>query len=113
MKQGDIVIMPFPFTDLSDQKIRPAVVISNAKFNRLNNLLVAAISTKPGNLDFAISLKATDIKNDRIVEELSLPPVKIHCSILAEDAIKAAIADYQSKQVKLHESEAKWSEFLD
>jgi len=37
------------------------------------------------------------IKNTHIAEELALPPVKIHCSILAEDAIKAAIADYQSK----------------
>ena len=38
------------------------------------------------------------IKNTQIVEELSLPPVKIHCSVLAEDAIRAAIADYKSKQ---------------
>src|SRR3954470_4341577 len=38
-----------------------------------------------------------DIKNTQIVEELSLPPVKIHCSVLAEDAIKAAIADYKKK----------------
>ena len=37
------------------------------------------------------------IKNTQIVEELSLPPVKIHCSVLAEDAIKAAIADYKGK----------------
>jgi NifU-like protein involved in Fe-S cluster formation len=38
-----------------------------------------------------------EIRNTEIVEELSLPPVKIHCSVLAEDAIKAAIADYQKK----------------
>ena len=38
------------------------------------------------------------IQNTEIVKELSLPPVKIHCSVLAEDAIKAAIKDYQSKQ---------------
>src|SRR5688572_5723759 len=42
--------------------------------------------------------EAERIKNTQIVEELSLPPVKIHCSVLAEDAIKAAIADYRSKQ---------------
>ena len=42
--------------------------------------------------------EALEIKNVDIVEELSLPPVKIHCSILAEDAIKAAIADYRKKQ---------------
>ena len=42
--------------------------------------------------------EAGSIKNTQIVEELSLPPVKIHCSVLAEDAIKAAIADYKDKQ---------------
>ena len=41
--------------------------------------------------------QATGIKNTQIAEELSLPPVKIHCSILAEDAIKAAVADYRKK----------------
>ena len=41
--------------------------------------------------------EASMIQNTEIVEELSLPPVKIHCSVLAEDAIKAAIRDYQQK----------------
>ena len=41
--------------------------------------------------------QATTIKNTQIAQELSLPPVKIHCSILAEDAIKAAVADYRKK----------------
>ena len=41
--------------------------------------------------------EAMSIQNTQIVEELSLPPVKIHCSVLAEDAIKAAIADYKSR----------------
>ena len=41
--------------------------------------------------------EALDIKNTAIAEELALPPVKIHCSILAEDAIKAAVLDYQNK----------------
>jgi nitrogen fixation protein NifU and related proteins len=41
--------------------------------------------------------EATSIKNTQIAEELALPPVKIHCSILAEDAIKAAVADYRNK----------------
>ncbi len=45
--------------------------------------------------------EAVQIKNSQIAEELALPPVKIHCSILAEDAIKAAVADYR------HKSEAK------
>jgi nitrogen fixation NifU-like protein len=43
--------------------------------------------------------EAGAIKNSEIAEELALPPVKIHCSILAEDAIKAAVADYQQKHV--------------
>ena len=42
--------------------------------------------------------QAYEIKNSAIVEELALPPVKIHCSVLAEDAIKSAIADLKSKQ---------------
>jgi nitrogen fixation NifU-like protein len=41
--------------------------------------------------------QAQTIKNSEIAEELALPPVKIHCSVLAEDAIKSAIADYKSK----------------
>ena len=47
--------------------------------------------------------QAAGIKNTQIAEELSLPPVKIHCSILAEDAIKAAVEDYRKK----HGAEAK------
>ena len=48
--------------------------------------------------------EATEIKNTDIAEELALPPVKIHCSVLAEDAIKTAIADLQGKQ----EAQGKW-----
>ena len=43
--------------------------------------------------------EAAKIKNTQIAEELALPPVKIHCSILAEDAIKAAVDDYRSKHL--------------
>jgi nitrogen fixation NifU-like protein len=46
--------------------------------------------------------EASTIQNTEIVEELSLPPVKIHCSVLAEDAIKAAINDYRKKQEGLY-----------
>ena len=45
---------------------------------------------------------AGNIKNTSIVEALSLPPVKIHCSVLAEDSIKAAVKDYKDKQPKAH-----------
>jgi len=44
--------------------------------------------------------QAMEIKNTQIVEELNLPPVKIHCSVLAEDAVKQAIADYKAKKAK-------------
>ncbi|MDO6564861.1 Fe-S cluster assembly scaffold IscU [Amphritea sp. 1_MG-2023] len=44
--------------------------------------------------------QAQELKNTKIAEELALPPVKIHCSVLAEDAIKAAVADYKEKQAK-------------
>ena len=49
--------------------------------------------------------QAEELSNVEIVEELSLPPVKIHCSVLAEDAIKSAIEDYKSKRSKLTEAE--------
>ncbi len=49
--------------------------------------------------------QASEIKNTEIVEELALPPVKVHCSVLAEDAIKTAIADLQGKQ----KSSGKWT----
>ena len=50
--------------------------------------------------------QAMTVKNTQIVEELSLPPVKIHCSVLAEDAIKGAIADYRKKQDKKPDQKA-------
>jgi nitrogen fixation NifU-like protein len=50
--------------------------------------------------------QAMAVKNTQIVEELSLPPVKIHCSVLAEDAIKGAIADYRKKQEQKAQSAA-------
>jgi nitrogen fixation NifU-like protein len=48
---------------------------------------------------------AKAIKNQEIVEELSLPPVKVHCSVLAEDAIKAAVSDWETKQAQLTNNE--------
>jgi nitrogen fixation NifU-like protein len=50
--------------------------------------------------------EAESLKNTHIAHELALPPVKIHCSILAEDAVKAAIADYRQKQDALADAEA-------
>jgi nitrogen fixation NifU-like protein len=50
--------------------------------------------------------QAMEVKNTKIAQELNLPPVKIHCSVLAEDAIKAAIADYKAKQSKREQDTA-------
>ena len=80
-------------------KVNEAGVITDAKFKTYGCGSAIASSSlvtewvKGKTLDEAVT-----IKNTAIAEELSLPPVKIHCSILAEDAIKAAIADYKSKQ---------------
>jgi nitrogen fixation NifU-like protein len=51
--------------------------------------------------------EALKIKNTEIVNELSLPPVKIHCSVLAEDAIKAAVEDYRKKRSETHHEDSK------
>jgi nitrogen fixation protein NifU and related proteins len=53
---------------------------------------------------------AKGIKNQEIVEELSLPPVKVHCSVLAEDAIKAAVSDWESKKKQVAEDSAESAE---
>ena len=50
--------------------------------------------------------EASEIKNSQIAEELALPPVKVHCSVLAEDAIKAAISDYQGKSSTIQDEVA-------
>jgi nitrogen fixation NifU-like protein len=79
-------------------KVNEAGVIEDAKFKTYGCGSAIASSSlvtegvKGKSLDEALS-----IKNTQIAEELALPPVKIHCSILAEDAIKAAVADYKQK----------------
>ena len=81
-------------------KVNPATgVIDDAKFKTFgcgSAIASSSLATewlKGKTVDQALAIKNTDIVN-----ELSLPPVKIHCSVLAEDAIKAAIADYKKKQ---------------
>jgi Fe-S cluster assembly scaffold IscU len=73
-------------------------VITDAKFKTYG--CGSAIASSSLVTEWVKGMKIDDamqIKNSQIAEELSLPPVKIHCSVLAEDAIKAAIADYQKK----------------
>ena len=82
-------------------KVNPEGIIEDAKFKTYGCGSAIASSSlvtewvKGKSLDEAMKLS-----NEQIAEELELPPVKIHCSILAEDAIKAAIADYRQKQGK-------------
>src|SRR4030095_3203363 len=74
-------------------------VIEDAKFKTFGCGSAIASSSLATEWIKGMSVEqAAAIKNTQIVEELNLPPVKIHCSVLAEDAIKGAIADYKSKQ---------------
>jgi nitrogen fixation NifU-like protein len=74
-------------------------VIEDAKFKAYGcGAAIAASSLATEWLKGKTMAEASDIRNSDIVSELSLPPVKIHCSILAEDAIKAAIEDFRKKQ---------------
>ena len=79
-------------------KVNDSGVIEDAKFKTFgcgSAIASSSLATewlKGKNLD-----EAHEIQNTQIVEELNLPPVKIHCSVLAEDAIKSALIDYRSK----------------
>ena len=82
-------------------KINEAGIIEDAKFKTFGCGSAIASSSLATEWVKGMTIdQAMDIKNTQIVEELNLPPVKIHCSVLAEDAIKGAIADYKSKRAK-------------
>ena len=80
-------------------RVSPEGVIEDARFKTFgcgSAIASSSLATewiKGKNID-----EAAEIKNSQIAEELSLPPVKIHCSVLAEDAIKSAIEDYRQKR---------------
>jgi nitrogen fixation NifU-like protein len=80
-------------------KVNPETgIIEDAKFKTFGcGSAIASSSLATEWLHGKTVDQALEIKNTDIVSELALPPVKIHCSVLAEDAIKAAIADYKSK----------------
>ena len=90
---GDVMKLQLKITDEG--------IIEDAKFKTFgcgSAIASSSLATewvKGMNIDQAMA-----IKNTQIVEELNLPPVKIHCSVLAEDAIKSAIADYKAKRQK-------------
>jgi nitrogen fixation NifU-like protein len=73
-------------------------IIEDAKFKAYGCGSAIASSSMVTELIKGMSLdEASELKNTEIVEALSLPPVKIHCSVLAEDSIKAAVKDYRNK----------------
>jgi len=79
-------------------KVNDSGIIEDAKFKTYGcGSAIASSSLATEWLKGKTLKEATEIKNTDIVHELSLPPIKIHCSVLAEDAIKAAIEDYKSK----------------
>ena len=88
-------------------KVSPEGVVEDAKFKTFGCGSAIASSSlitewvKGRTLD-----EAETIKNTEIAQHLALPPVKIHCSVLAEDAIKAAVQDYREKQAKKAKPEA-------
>jgi len=63
MKQGEIAILPFPFSDLTSCKLRPALIISNEKYNLKKNIIVICISTKMGTKDYSFLLKQEDLES--------------------------------------------------
>ena len=82
-------------------KINDAGIVEDAKFKTFGCGSAIASSSLATEWVKGMSIdQAMAIKNTQIVEELNLPPVKIHCSVLAEDAIKGAIADYKAKRAK-------------
>lgn len=80
-------------------KVNEAGVIEDAKFKTYGcGSAIASSSLVTEWVKGKTIDQALEIKNTQIAEELALPPVKIHCSILAEDAIKAAVADYKKQR---------------
>lgn len=88
-------------------KVNGQGIIEDAKFKTFGCGSAIASSSlvtemlKGKNLEYALT-----VTNQQIVEELSLPPVKVHCSVLAADAIQAAVADYRRKQEAVREQQA-------
>ncbi len=81
-------------------KVSDQGIIEDAKFKTYGcGSAIASSSLVTEWLKGKTLTQALEIKNTEIAEELALPPVKVHCSVLAEDAIKAAIVDYRAKRV--------------
>jgi len=84
-------------------KVSDAGIIEDARFKTYGcGSAIASSSLVTEWVKGKSLVEAMTIKNSAIAQELALPPVKIHCSILAEDAIKAAVKDYQDKHQEAH-----------
>ena len=84
-------------------KVTEDGIIEDAKFKTYGCGSAIASSSMVTTMLKGMTLdQAQEIKNTEIVEELALPPVKIHCSVLAEDAIKAAVRDYSGKKQQIN-----------
>ncbi len=83
-------------------KVNPKTnIIEDAKFKTFGCLsAIAASSLATEKIKGRTINEALDLKNSELAEELSLPPVKIHCSVLAEGAIKRAVQDFKDKNIK-------------
>ena len=89
-------------------KVNDAGIIEDAKFKTYGcGSAIASSSLVTEWLKGRTIDQAYAIKNSEIAEELALPPVKIHCSVLAEDAIKSAVADFKEKQAAVADIKAK------
>jgi nitrogen fixation protein NifU and related proteins len=97
---GDVMKLQLKISD--DGKIEDAKFKTFGCGSAIASSSLATEWVKGKTLDEALAIKNTDI-----VEELALPPVKIHCSVLAEDAIKQAIDDYKAKRKAKQEEKAK------
>ena len=94
---GDVMRLQLKITDDG--------VIEDAKFKTFGcGSAIASSSFATEMIKGKTIDEAFQIKNTEIVKELNLPPVKIHCSVLAEDAIKAAVSDFRKKQEQLKEN---------
>src|SRR2546425_10505824 len=66
-EQGDIVLIPIPFTDLSSQKRRPVIVISNNDYNRkTEDVVVVAMTSNPESTDYSFSISSSDLSNGKL-----------------------------------------------
>ena len=94
--QGDIVLVPFPLTDLSNTKVRPAIVVSNSDINNTDDVILAAITTNIKNDDFSFKLE-----NSHLSKQMSKPS-EVRCHKLftcSQNIIHKAISRLNSLQV--------------